>query len=143
MTLYKWRTLFLVILILLTSGPSWAQGAPSASFERTFHIGDPEIRNLGKLRQGNQIGIYLESPVGTHIVTIERKLGSSGWVHSCDAHEQFGTTCAWTDNIDKVGSSAYRYIPGVPHNRAEWLGWTDTADKQQVFTLIIYYEAGP
>jgi hypothetical protein len=108
----------------------------------TLHLGDPRIKNMGKLREGNQIGVEVESPVGTHIVGIQRKTNSSNFVHSCDEHEVNGTKCQWRDEVDKVGSSAYRYLPGTPHNRAQWLGWTDSGDRAQAFTLVVLYEPG-
>jgi hypothetical protein len=131
--------LFGVSIVTLLVGT--ALGAATISIQ--LHLGDPRIHNMGKLREGNQIGVFVDTPPGTHVVGIQRRTDSSPWVHSCDAHEVNGTTCEWKDNVDKVGSSAYRYLPGQPHNKAEWLGWTDSGDQKQVFTLVVLYEQGP
>jgi hypothetical protein len=133
------RLLFGVSVVILLVATALAV----ETFELQLHLGDSRILNLGKLREGNQIGVYVESPPGTHIVGVQRRTDSSNWVHSCDEHEINGTKCQWRDGVDKVGSSAYRFDPHTPHNRAEWLGWTDSGDKNQVFTIVVLYEAGP
>jgi hypothetical protein len=128
-----------ICALILSAGLVFA-----AAEERvTLHLGDPKIENMGKLREGNQIGVRVASPPGTHIVGVSRTTDSSPWVHSCDEHEVNGTKCEWRDGVDKVGSSAYQYLPGTPHNIARWLGWTDSGDKAQAFTLVIYSERGP
>jgi hypothetical protein len=133
------RFLFSVSVATLLVGTALATNSVTIQ----MHLGDPRIQNRGTLRNGNQIGVLVETPPGTHIVGIQTKTDNSPQVYSCDEHEANGTKCAWRDDEDKVGSSAYRYIPGEPHNKAEWLGWTDSGDRFQVFTLVVLYQPGP
>jgi hypothetical protein len=130
---------------LLTFTLFAAVAAAAESLEKRMHLGeDNGTHNLGTCPGGgNCIGVFVEVPAGYHIVGIQRKLGSSNFVHSCDPHEQEGTpNCKWREGIDKIGSSAYRYIPGERHNKAEWLGWTNSGDKSQAYTLVVLYERG-
>jgi hypothetical protein len=98
----------------------------AASLDMRLHLGAPEIRNLGKCADGNCIGIYVEVPAPYHITGI-RKEGSD-FVHPCNETTNCGHKEAW------------RYVEGSPHNKAEWLGWTNSGDRAQEFILHIEYQ---
>jgi len=83
--------------------------------------------NLGSCGGGgNCIGVFVELPPHHRIVKIT-KTGSG-----------FATPCS--EAAGKCGqSSDFRHIQ--PHlNKAEWLGWTDSGDAGQAFTLHVHSE---
>ena len=135
-----------VVLLLAASLPAFA----AATFEVPMHLGQSNgTINLGKCPDtqnpsvGNCIGVIVHAPMHTHIVSIQRKLGSSEWVHSCDPHEQFGTAnCKANVIAGRIGTSAYRYVPRQPRNTAEWLGWTPSGNPSEAYTLVVSYESG-
>jgi hypothetical protein len=123
----------LLNLLMLSLILGVANGVAEERIERTFTLG-AGTHNLGSCGNGNCIAAFVEAPPGHHITYVHWKPGSSNFVHPCGVGEP--------NRSPNCGEAAFRWIPGTEHHKAEWLGWTDSGDASQAYTLIIRYEPG-
>lgn len=95
--------------------------------DKQLSLGSPEVRQLGKCAGGTCLGVYVEVAARQRIIDVHKSRGSD-FVHPCSETQTCGHKNEW------------RFV-GLDEHRAEWLGWTDSGDPNQAFTLTIKFLA--